>query len=133
MGKYIHDDATRKEVAYNEILTFYFGEIARREAYGDYEGAYRTILSLEKSMAYLVDRQYKRDMDAIDKIKKHMGKSVAEIKANEHDYNRKVMDAKHIALVNLAYRTGKLGHKSMPKFTETEDDKEDEEYEQVLS
>lgn len=130
MAKYMHEDATKREVAYNEILTFYFGEIARREAYGDYEGAHRTISSLEKSMAYLIDKQYRNDMDKLKDIKKPKGKSVAEIKRNEYEYKQKVMDAKHIALVNLAFRTGKLGHKVLPKSTQIS---EDEEYEQILS
>lgn len=128
MGR-IHDDATRKEVAYNEILTFLFGEIARAEAFGDYEAAYRTIRSLEKSMVYLRDKQYMRDMEAISKIPKPRGNSMSIQKGKDLDYKQKVMDAKHEALVNLAFRSGKLGNKVMSKATPMMED----EYEQALA
>lgn len=128
MGR-IHDDATTREVAYNEILTFLFGEIARHESYGDYEGAYRTIRSLEKSMIYLRDKQYYEDIDAISKIKKRKGNTAVDQKKCDAEYAQQVMDAKHEALVNLAYRSGKLGNKPMRKTTPIEED----EYEQAIS
>jgi len=128
MGR-IHDDATRKEVAYNEVLTFLFGEIARHESYGDYEAAYRTIRSLEKSMVYLRDKQYMADMKAISNIQKPKGNSMSIQKGKDADYKQKVMDAKHEALVNLAFRSGKLGNKVMKKATPMME----EEYEQALS
>lgn len=128
MGR-IHDDATRKEVAYNEILTFLFGEIARHESYGDYEAAHRTIRSLEKAMIYLRDKQYIEDMKAISKIPKAKGNTIADQKRIDADYQQKVMDAKHEALVNLAFRSGKLGNKVMQKATPIMEG----EYEQALS
>lgn len=129
MGR-IHDDATRKEVAYNEILTFLFGEIARHESYGDYDAAHRTIRSLEKSMIYLMDKQYFEDLKKISKIKKTKGRTVAEQKRYESEYRQEVMDAKHESLVKLAYRSGKLGHKVMTKATPID---EEGEYEQALA
>lgn len=127
MGR-IHDDATRKEVAYNEILTYLFGEIARHESFGDYSAAHRTIRSLEKAMIYLRDKQYFEDLRKISKIKKKKGTTVAEQKRYEIEYLQEVMDAKHEALVKLAFRSGKLGNKAMSKATPIEED-----YEQALA
>jgi len=128
MGR-IHDDATRKEVAYNEILTFLFGEIARHESYGDYDAAHRTIRSLEKSMIYLRDKQYFEELKAISKLPKAQGRTAAETKVIDADYKQRVMDAKHEALVNLAFRSGKLGNKVMTKATPIQED----DYEQALA